>query len=89
MKYIFTESQIKNIIDNVINEQAKTTQTPPVSGQFQGKIVGNDLIITTEDNTKYKVKLIDSKGIKGDVRGEINGKTLLLTYPKSMSLKLF
>jgi phage-related protein len=92
-KYIFTESQIKKVIDSVIAEQSTKknpptkTQKPPVT-DFQGSIKGKTLTIETEDNYTYITQLVDSKGIQGSVRGDVKGKSVVLEYPKNITLMI-
>jgi hypothetical protein len=92
-KYIFTESQIKKVVDAVIAEQptkknpATKTQKPPVSN-FEGKIKGKTLTIETEDNYTYVTELVDSKGVQGSVRGKVKGKSVVLEYPKQITLMI-
>jgi len=83
-KYIFTESQMKKVIDNLISEENEK----PSSGMIQGTIKGNVLTYHYEDSGDITAKIVDAKGIVGDVRGSLMGKTLTLEYPKSITLKL-
>ena len=92
-KYIFTESQIKKVVDAVIAEQPTKknpptkTQKPPVT-DFQGSIKGKTLTIETENNYTYITELVSSKGIQGEVRGDVKGKSVVLQYPKEITLTI-
>lgn len=75
---------MKKVIDSVIAEENEK----PSSGMIQGVIKGNVLTYRYEDGGDITAKIIDTKGIVGDVRGELMGKTLNLEYPKTIALKL-
>jgi len=75
---------MKKVIDSVIAEENEK----PTSGMIQGTIKGNVLTYHYEDSGDITAKIVDAKGIVGDVRGNLNGKTLNLEYPKTITLKL-